>query len=146
MVPGLIRLVCGSARIARFTISSVITPQASRPASRHRRNLRNRRFAALLAIGGTVELAVLVAITVPGLVGVAGPPHVRPAPAVTVRVPVPGPTVTVTVHRPGPTVTVTELRPAPTVTVTCRHPGRHCGGGLSARRSCLNSGGRAVVD
>jgi hypothetical protein len=83
----------------------------------------------LLAIAAVVGLALIVAITVPAVLGAASrQPGRKVAPTVTVSVPVPQPTVTVTVPRPGPTITVTQLRPGPTVTIRCRHPGRQCGG------------------
>jgi len=121
----------GARAVPRSTINGVITPHAPRPGRRHRKKLRNRpRSRALLAIAAAVGLALIVAITVPAVLGSTSRQHGwKPAPTVTVSVPVAQPTVTVTVPRPGPTVTVTELRPGPTVTVRCSHPGRRCGGG-----------------
>jgi hypothetical protein len=96
----------------------------------------------LLAIAAAVGLALIVAITVPAVLGATSrqrggtpAPTVTvsvpvPRPTVTVRVPVPQPAVTVTVPRPGPTVTVTELQPGPTVTIRCRHPGQRCSAGV----------------
>ncbi|HEX9520038.1 MAG TPA: hypothetical protein VF940_28160 [Streptosporangiaceae bacterium] len=108
----------------------MITPQAPRPGRRHRKKLRNRvRPGGLLAIAAAVGLALIVAITVPAVLGATSrQPGRKAVPTVTVSVPVPQPTVTVTVPRPGPTITVTQLRPGPTVTIRCRHPGRRCGG------------------
>lgn len=113
------------------TIYGVITQQAPRPGSRHRKKLGHRRLMrATLAIAAAIGLAVIVAITVPAFFGAASPQHGgKPIPTVTVRVRAPRPIATVTVFRPGPTITVTELQPGPTVTVQCRHPGRGCGGG-----------------
>ncbi|SRR6266851_6410439 len=121
----------GAHAALRFTINGAITPQAPRPGRRHRKQLRNRlRSRALLGVAAAVGLVLIVAITVPAVLGSTSRQHGgKPAPTVTVSVPVPQPTVTVTVPRPGPTVTVTELQPGPTVTVRCRHPGRRCGGG-----------------
>jgi len=92
--------------------------------------LRSRFWSrAALAIAAAIGLALIVAISVPAVLG-ASPRHGgKPAPTVTVTVRAARPTVTVTAQRPGPTVTVTELQPGPTVTVRCRHPGRRCGGG-----------------
>jgi hypothetical protein len=123
---------CHGQRAApRFTINGVMTPQAPRPGRRRHKKLRNRlRSRASLAIAAAVGLALIVGITLPALLAATSASHGRkPAPTVTVMVPVPQPAVTFTVLRPGPTVTVTELQPGPTVTVQCRHPGRHCGGG-----------------
>jgi hypothetical protein len=121
----------GAHAALRITINGVITPQAPRPGRSHRKKLRNRlRSRALLGVAAAVGLALIVAITVPAVLGSTSRQHGgKPTPTVTVSVPVPQPTVTVTVPRPGPTVTVTELQPGPTVTVRCRHPGRRCGGG-----------------
>jgi hypothetical protein len=122
-------LALGGARGAGSTINGVMTPKAP-PGRRHRKKLRNRvPPRALLAIAAVVGLALIVAITVPAVLGAASrQPGRKVAPTVTVSVPVPQPTVTVTVPRPGPTITVTQLRPGPTVTIRCRHPGRQCGG------------------
>jgi len=84
----------------------------------------------LLTILAALGLALIVAITVPAVLGTTSPRHGRkPTPTVTVKVPVPQPVRTVTVVRPGPTVTVTELQPGPTVTIRCQHPGRGCSHG-----------------
>jgi hypothetical protein len=86
----------------------------------------------LLTAVAALGLALIVAITVPALLGTASPRHSgKPTPTVTVKVPVRMPAATVTAARPGPTVTVTVtvVQPARTVTIRCHHPGRGCGHG-----------------
>ena len=109
----------------------MITPQAPRSGRSHRKRARSRPLSKrLLTIVAALGLALIVAITVPAVLGTTRPRHgLKPTPTVTVKVLVPQPVGTVTVARPGPTVTVTQLQPGPTVTIRCQHPGRGCSHG-----------------
>jgi len=115
------------------TIYGVTKPQPPRPGRRHRKRLRNRLPSlsrGWLAAAAAVGIVVIVALMVPVLLGATDPSRgAKPAPTITVKIPLPQPTVTVTISRPGPTVTVTQLKPGPTVTVRCQHPGRRCSQG-----------------